>query len=249
MIIYMSHTDSLGDFLSGLPVMKGIHDAYGKFDLVIKREMGKFKGIKELLQYQNIFSSVDFDNEVFIAGDILHMYIPSHTYREDTTSDIRPAEVCRFENAMKDMYGLQFEVDDDFEIKFPELPPTFNPDVYIAGDRWSGPQIDGRRSVNVLSNLENVVFLDYDKDLLTNCFIIKKSNKPFIANFTGSAVLANLLNKEMYVVWKKEDWAQQFWNGDDIIWDGGKNVQQTFERHFYTNRKCKLIHARDLELL
>ena len=83
--------------------------------------------------------------------------------------------------------------------------------------------------------------------LLTS-FIIKNSDKPFIGNFTGSAVLANLLNKEMWVVWKKEDWAPQFWNGDDIIWDGGKNIQQCFDRHFYINRNCKLVHMKDLVL-
>ena len=51
MIIYMNMTDSLGDFLSGLPTLKGIHDTYGKFQLVIKATNRKFKGIKELLIY------------------------------------------------------------------------------------------------------------------------------------------------------------------------------------------------------
>ena len=175
------------------------------------------------------------------------MFIPPNKINESSNSPIRPGEVARFENAMKDMYNLQFEVDDNFEIKFQELP-LHNKDIYIAGDRWNGPQIDGRRAVNVLNSLAGVQFLDYNNDLLTNCAIIKNSDTPFIGNFTGSAVLANLLNKEMWVVWKKEDWAPQFWNGDDILWDGGKNIQQCFERHFYINRNCKLVHMKDLKL-
>ena len=123
----------------------------------------------------------------------------------------------------------------------------FDRNSYIAGDRWNGPQIDMRRAVNVLSNVKNMQFLDYNRSLLENCYIIKNSNKPFIASFTGSAVLANLLNKEMWVVWKKEDWHPMFWKGEDIFWDGGKNIKQTFERHFYTNRNCKLVHANELE--
>jgi len=245
MIIYMNMTDSLGDFLSGLPTLKGIHDAYGKFQLIIKSTNRKFRGIKELLEYQDLFTSVNFDDEVFVQG-AMHMFIPPNKINEFTNSTIRPGEVCRFENAMKDMYGLKFEADDNFVIKFPEMT-TNKTDDYIAGDRWAGPQIDGRRAVNVLAGLDGVTFLDYNEDLLTNCVIIKSSNKPFIGNFTGSAVLANLLDKEMWVVWKKEDWAPQFWNGEDILWDNGKNIQQTFERHFYTNRNCKLVHASELK--
>lgn len=246
MIVYMSRTDSLGDFLSGLPVLKGLHDSYGKLILVIKHTNRKFKGMRELLQYQDLFSSVHFDDEVrFANNNFVDMHIPDQ-FRETSDSPIRPEEVCRFENSIRDKYDLKFEVDDNFEIKYPEINVDFDRNIHIAGDRWFESSIDRRRAVNILSHLKNVMFLDYNNDLLTNCYIIKNSNKPFIAGFTGCAVLGNLLNKEMYVVWKKEDFAPQYWQGENVIWDWGKDIEQTFKRHFYTNRNCKLIHDKDL---
>ena len=241
----MNKTDSLGDFMNGFPVLKGIYDSYGKYDLVIKSTNRKFKGFKELLMYQNIFESVMFEDEVFVQGALpLHVVEPVD---ETSENPKRPAETSRWANSVKKLTGLNVKPDDSVELKIPELNIEFDKDKYIVGDRWNGPQIDGRRAVNVLSHLENVDFLNYNNDLLTNCYLIKNSNKPFISNFTGSAVLADLLNKESYIVWRKEYWAPQFWNGDDIIWDGGKNIQQCFERHFYTDRNCKLIHATELE--
>jgi len=51
----------------------------------------------------------------------------------------------------------------------------------------------------------------------------------------------------LYCVWKAEDWKEEHRVGDDVSWDGGKNINQVFEKHFYLNRKAKLVHAKDLE--
>jgi hypothetical protein len=60
-------------------------------------------------------------------------------------------------------------------------------------------------------------------------------------------MMADLLDKECLVVWKAEDWKPEYRVGDDVSWDNGKNIQQVFEKHFYGDRKAKLVHAKDLE--
>lgn len=246
MIIYMDRTDSLGDFMNSFPVLKGIHDFYGKYTLVIKGTNRKFKGFKEMLEYQDIFESVEYDDDMFIQGPII-LHVPEN-YREDTNNPNRPAETCRWDNAAKDR-GLQFEVDDSVILKTPEIDFEFDRNKYLVGDRWSGPGIDGRRAVHVLADItgEEFEFINYDDPMLVNCNKIKYSNKPFITNLTGISVLADLLNKESLVVWKPEDWHPHFRRGDNVLWDGGKDINLTFLRHHYGDRKSRLVHANDLK--
>lgn len=246
MIIYMNMTDSLGDFMNSFPVLKGIQNSYGKYDLVIKGTNRKFKGFKEMLEYQDIFETVNYDDEIFIGGDIVMLNVPSN-YSEETNNVNRPAETCRWDNAAKGQ-GLKFEVDDNVELKYPDFKLEFDREKYLVGDRWNGPQIDMRRQVNVLSHLsdDKFTFIDYNNDMLLNCYLIKESNKPFITNLTGISVLADLLNKDSLVVWKPEDWHPSFRRGDNVLWDGGKDINLTFLRHHYGDRKSKLVHANDL---
>jgi hypothetical protein len=247
MRIYLSGTANLGDFLNGLPVMSGISKAYGKYELTIRHEMKKFKGIKEFLMYQDLFTDVNFDDEVFMYGDITHM--SSWPIREDKNDPNRPIETCRYENFMKDNYDMKFEVDDNFKIKYPDFNLLVEQTKPYVGDRWDVNDIDTRRSTKVLSHMNDCVFIDYTKSLLVNCYYIKESSKPFITNLTGISVLADLLNKEQLIIWKSEDWNPEFRNGKDINWDNGKNINMIFEKHFYTDRKSKLVHAKDLEAL
>jgi hypothetical protein len=246
MRIYLNGTANLGDFLNGLPVMSGISKAYGKFELTIKHEMKKFKGIKEFLMYQDLFTDVNFDDEVFMYGELIKM--SSWPIRENKNNPNRPIETCRYENFMKDNYTMEFEVDDDFTIKTPEYDIDVKNSYYV-GDRWAVGEIDNRRKTHILSHLINCEFIDFDKPMLENAYIIKNLTKPFITNFTGVGMLADLLNKELYCVWKAEDWKPEFRVGNDVSWDNGKNINQVFEKHFYLNRKAKLIHASKLESL
>lgn len=245
MKIYLNCTANLGDFVQSLPVLSGVVQKYGKVDFVIRHEMRKFKGIKEFLMYQDLFNSVEFDDDVFLYGEIV---ILSSWTREDKNDPNRPIETCRYENWLKDRYNLQFDVNDNFEIQFPHIDAYIG-DSYYVGDRWDKEDIDARRETNVLSYLDGYDFIDYNKDILTNCYIIKNSKKPFITNFTGIGMIADLLNKECYVVWKAEDWKEEFRVGDDVTWDNGKNIDKVFEKHFYLNRKAKLVHAKDLQKL
>jgi hypothetical protein len=245
MRVYLNSTGNLGDFLNALPVISGLVKSYGKLDFIIRKELKKFKGIKEFLMYQELFSDVNFDDEIFLYNN--NVVVLSSWTREDRNSVIRPIETCRYENFLKDTYNFKFEVDDDFEIKFPKLDLPIDDKSY-AGDRWNVGDIDSRRATGVLSHMNDKFnFLDYNNDLLTNCYYIKESTKPFITNLTGVSVLADLLNKEQFIIWKAEDWNPEFRNGENINWDNGKDINSIFKKHFYANRKSKLIHAKDFE--
>lgn len=244
MKIYLNSTGNLGDFLNAMPVLSGIAKEHGKIYFIIRNELKKFKGIKEFLLYQDIFEDVAFNDEMFFYGS--DPIILSSWTREDKNSDIRPTETCRYENWIKDNYNLSFGVDDDFIIKFPNIEIDID-DNYYVGDRWKIYDIDDRRESNVLSYLNQFNMISYDNDILTNCYIIKNSKKPFITNLTGVSVLSDLLDKETYIVWKPEDWKEEFRKGDNVEWDNGKGINEIFSKHFYGNRKSKLIHARELE--
>ncbi len=250
MIIYLNSTSNLGDFVQSLPVLSGIKEKYGKIDFIIDKKMSKFNGIKEFLMYQDLFNSVSYDNESFVYGQV---YVLSSWTREDKNNKDRPTETCRYENWMKDNYKIDFNVDDNFVIKYPQTKISELKNKYIIGDRWNGPDIDTRRETDVLSYLgdkmspEKIYYLDYNKTLLENCNIIANSDKPFITNFTGIGMISDLMNKETYVVWKAEDWKPEYRNGNDIVWDNGKNIDSIFEKHFYLNRKSKLIHASKID--
>ena len=243
MKIYLNGTANLGDFLNGLPVLSGISKSYGKFDLIIRHEMKKFKGLKEFLMYQDIFNSAEFDADLFFSGAT---QMSSWPIREDKSNPNRPIETCRYENFMKDNHRMVFEVDDDYTVKIPEYDIVVK-DTHYVGDRWAVGNIDDRRATHTLSNLNNCEFIDYNNDLLMNAYIIKNSTKPFIASLSGVSVLADLLNKDGYVVWKAEDWNPEFRKGDNISWDNGKDINTIFEKHFYKNRKMKLLHEKDLK--
>lgn len=251
MIFYLNCTANLGDFVQSLPVLSGIVRNYGKITFIIRHEMRKFKGIKEFLYYQDLFDGVYFDDER--QSHTSPVVILSSWTREDKNDPNRPIETCRYENWLRDRIpGLKFKVDDNFILKFPNMNVNPIRDKYIVGDRWNGPNIDERRETNVLSYLNDeskFYFLDYNRPLLENCWYISTSEKPFITNFTGIGMIADLLNKESFVVWKAEDWKSEFRNGNDINWDNGKNIDKIFEKHFYLNRKAKLVHANDLQNL
>jgi hypothetical protein len=233
MKLHLNSTANLGDFLNALPVLSGIYKSTGeKVYLIIRKEMRKFKGIIELLMYQGIFEDVVFDDEVFISGVI---ELSSWT-REDKNDDFRPIETCRYENWLKDNYGMEFDVDDDFILQVPELNMPFD-DEYYCGDRWSGPDIDTRRSSNTLSKIGNVRYLDYDDDIIENAYIIKHCKPPFISTFTGISGIADLLNKDQVVLWS-----------DELRnWDN-KPIEYSFEKHYYGNRKSKLMYIGDFSV-
>jgi hypothetical protein len=246
MKIFVSGTANLGDFLNAMPVLSGISKDVAKFDLVIKSEMRKFNGIKEFLLYQDLFTDVSFDDELFMYGDVINL--SSWPIREDKEDPDRPTETCRYENWLNDKYRMLFKVDDDFTVKTPEYDIAVK-DTYYVGDRWSVGNIDTRRETHVLSYLKDCEFIDFSRPMLENAYIIKNLKKPFITNFTGVGMLADLCNVPLYCVWKAEDWKPEFRIGDNVSWDDGKDINKVFEKHFYLNRKAKLVHANELQKL
>ena len=245
MKIILSGTSCLGDFLNAMPVLSGVSKKYGKYEFYIRKELRQFKGIKEFLMYQDLFTSVFFEDEVFLYGDIIQL--SSWPMREDKNNPNRPIETCRYENWLKDHYKMEFEVDDDFVVKTPTYDIEVK-DEYYVGDRWAAEGTDGRRETHILSHLK-YNFIDYNRTMLENAYIIKNLKKPFITNFTGVGILADLCNVPLYCVWKAEDWKPEFRVGDDVSWDGGKNINKVFEKHFYLDRKAKLVHANNLKEL
>lgn len=234
MKIYLNSTANLGDFINCMPVMSGIKNTHGKFDFVIPNEMKKFKGLKEFLLYQDLFSSVEFDGDVFLYGNILTL---SSWTREDKSNADRPIETCRYENWMKDNYKLEFNVDDDFTLKVEELNLPVDHTRSYCGDRWSGPNIDGRRASWTLAHLDNLIFLDYNSSIMENAYYIKNSTMPFISTFTGISGVADLLKKEQMILW-----------GEDIRdWDN-KPIEYSFEKHYYGNRNSKLMYLGDFKV-
>jgi len=234
MKIRIECTANLGDFINAMPVLSGIFNTHDKIDLVIRSEMRKFNGIKEFLMYQDLFADISFDDEVILYGDCINL---SSWTREDKSDSNRPIETCRYENWLRDNYNLNFQVDDSFEIKVEDLNIDIDQTRSYCGDRWNGPGIDGRRESWTLAHLDGLNFLNYEDSLMKNAYIIKNSKKPFISTFTGISGIADLLNKEQIVLW-----------GEDIRdWDN-KPIEYSFEKHFYGNRKSKLMYLGDFEV-
>jgi hypothetical protein len=241
MRVQINCTANLGDFMNAIPVLSGLAK-YNKepISLIIKGEMRKFNDIKEFLMYQDIFKSVEFDDEIFSYGELIQL---SSWTRMDRNSDSRPVETCRYENWIKDNYNLDFDVDDDFQIKVQDMEVEDVKDKFIVGDRWStkqDPSVDTRRNTNVVENGANpdpskVFYLDYTKPLMYNCNIIKQNPNVFITTFTGIGIIADLMNKETVVCWDED---MRMWDGQPVEFD--------FERHYYLDRKSRLIHVKEL---
>ena len=236
MKLYVNCTANLGDFMNAYPVLSGLSKKE-PLNLVIKKEMRKFKGFREFLMFQDIFQSVAFDDEEFLY----HPMILSSWTRMDRNSSIRPTETCRYENWIRDNYKIDFEVDDDCEIKIDDVLIEDFQDKIIVGDRWTHETIDNRRNTKVVElgakpDPKKVVYLDYTKDLMYNCNIIKYNPNPFITTFTGIGIIADLMNKETIVCWDED---MRMWDGHPVEFD--------FERHYYGNRKSKLVYVKDLE--
>lgn len=234
MKVQLNCTANLGDFMNAMPVLSGLVKKFGKVEFIIRGEMKKFNGIREFLMYQDLFTDVIFDDEIFMYQ--MNCMMLSSWTREDRNSPIRPIETCRYENWIRDNYQIDFDVDDDFVLKVEELNVPVDQSMPYGGDRWSGPNIDGRRGSWTLKHLANINFLDYNDSLMLNAYKIKNSKHPFISTFTGISGIADLLNKDQLVLW-----------GEDIRnWDN-KPIEYSFMKHYYGNRNSKLLYLGDFE--
>jgi len=241
MLIQIDCTANLGDFANALPVISGL-SLFDKrpINLIIRGEMRKFNGIKELLLQQPCINNVEFSDEVFSHGAIK---LSSWT-RMDQDDKNRPVETCRYENWIRDNYGFDFKVDDNFELVINPMNGIAieSTNKYIIGDRWNHSTIDNRRKTHVVRDGVNpdwskVFYLNYDMSLMYNLNMIKNSPKPFISTFTGIGILADLMNKETIVCWDED---MRMWDGHPVEFD--------FKRHYYGDRKSKLVYVKDVVL-
>jgi hypothetical protein len=231
MLLYLNCTANLGDFLNSLPVFSGLSKNY-PISLVIKNEMRKFNGIIELLEYQNIFDSVKFDDTKYSLGD-RHFIVSSWT-RDDKSNNNTPTETCRYENWLKDAYHFDFNIDNDFVLKVPDY--NINTSHLLYGDRWIESNIDTRRRSHILTEFTMGEFLDFSKPILENAYKIKTAGT-FVSTFTGVAVLADLMNVKQYVVY----------DSDLENWDN-KSIHESFYKHFYRDRHSTLININDFRV-
>lgn len=232
---------NLGDFMNCLPALSGFYNFTNeKMWFIICDNLQQFKGIKELLLYQEMFAKVTFlHEEPFESGILL-----------DDTGNYSPELNCpistiRYANFIKSTLQINFEIDKDFELQVPELSVEDVNDKIIVGDRWSlqiATQLDTRRKSNMIESSgvmknESVHYLDYTKDLVYNCNLIKYNKNPFITTFTGIGIIADLMKKDCYILW-----------GEDIRnWDN-KPIEYSFDVHYFKNRNAKLVYINNFDV-
>jgi len=221
---------TFGDFLNGFPVYDAIARKYGTFELVLPGAMRIFNGMREFVEYQD-FAKVLFDGETDNTGHYIRPGIDSSRKLSPT----RPFETCGVENDIKNGLGLDFEVDDDYCLKVPDIAVHVE-DYLWAGDRWNRV-FDHRRQTNTLGRkFNNMRYLDFELPILVNLKIIEQSKYPFVSTFTGVSILADLIKKPNYVLW-----------AEDMRNFAGLSAQTSFEKHYYSDRKSILMYIEDFK--
>lgn len=234
---------NLGDFAHCLPTISAIHKKFQeKISLSICDRLQRFKGIKELLLAQPMIGEVSFFHER--KYNAMNCVLIDDT---GTTDGNRMAPISNRQhiNYINYAYNLDLENDDDFELFVPKLDVNYHNDKHIIGDRWSpkdAPDVDERRYSNLIKSAcvikdEDSFYLDYTQDLLYNCSLVKYNINPFITTFTGIGILADLMKKELYVLWDED---MRNWQG--------KPVEHDFDLHYYKDRHAKLQYIRDFNI-
>jgi hypothetical protein len=241
--IYSPRIHNLGDFMHCLPALSGLHKTLKyKFSFVICDRLERFVGIKELLMQQEMFGEVKFMHE---ETTVSQRYILLDDIGEEKEHGNSPIACHRFYNFIRDNYKINFDIDDDFELNVPNLNIDYHTDKLIIGDRWSpkdAPDVDERRYSNLIESSEIVPkekahYLDYKKDLIYNCSLIKNNPNPFITTFTGIGIVADLMKKDCYILWDEDLRNWQGWG-----------VEHDYKLHYYQNRNSKLVYIRDFKL-
>lgn len=231
---------NLGDFANCLPVLSGLYKSTGeKIHFSISNQLGRFNGLKQLLCLQEMFSDVVLEHE-----EKNEEYINIHDQNDEDSQTAIPSSTLRYANSLF-AQDLRFEIDEDFELQVPKLGFNYLEDAIIVGDRWStteDPNLDARRASymikdsGVLSH-KKTHQLDYSKDLVYNCSLVKYNPNVFVTTFTGIGILADLMKKNQYILW-----------GDDLRDWAGKPIEYSFELHYFKNRNSKLCYVKDFKL-
>jgi hypothetical protein len=162
---------------------------------------------------------------------------------------IRPLASHKMYTFIRDTYKINFEYDDDFVMQVPYLDIDYQNEKYLIGDRWAAtdaPNVDTRKGSNIIHssgviNEKIALYLDYSKDLVYNCSLIKYNPNPFITTITGIAILADMMNKEVVVLWNDE--YKTSW---PLI--SGETLEKIYDLHHFKNRKTKMVYINDFKL-
>ncbi len=234
--IFMTMSGNVGDTLNVLPVLSGIYKSTGhKISLVVRDKMKIFNGFKELMQMQDCIHTLRYESDVKIDQTYNTMGLVDDFPKHPT----RPWETVRLEESFRQRYNIEFEVDDDFILNTPEI--IADPDRFLVGDRMMHRDMDQRRKFNVLEHsgkfpIDQVRFIDYNMSMAYNAALIKASRHTLYTTFTGVSVIADLLKKDQIV----------FWDDDLKNWDN-KPIEYSFNKHFYRDRKSKLMYLGDFK--
>ena len=238
---------NLGDFSHCLPVISGLHKVVGeKMHFIICDKLERFIGIKDLLMAQGMFSKISFVREV-VDAEIRGILI-DHTGVEEGCG-IRPLASHKMYTFIRDTYNLKFEYDDNFEMIVPRLDIDYLENKFLVGDRWAAtdaPDVDTRKGSNIIESSgvvdsNDVHYLDYSKDLMYNCSLIKYNPNPFITTITGVVILADMMNKEVVVLWNDE--YKTSWPNIS-----GETIEKIYDLHHFKNRKTKMIYINNFKL-
>lgn len=230
---------NLGDFANCLPALSGFYKLTGhKMSFSICDRLQRFVGLKELLLAQEMFSDVKFMHEESLPD----RYIVIDDQDQEENLGHIPTATFKYANSIRKGYGIQFDIDDEFELNIPKLDIDYMTDKVLVGDRWSSndaPDVDTRRYSYMIKdsgilNHKDTFYLDYTKDLLYNCSLIKYNPNPFVTTFTGIGILADMMRKDQYIVW-----------GDDLHNWNNKPIEYSFKMHYFMNRNSKLVYIKD----
>lgn len=241
------NTHNFGDFLNVMPVLSGLHKTFGPIKLVVSDMLQMINGFREFMEYQGIFSSVHFSMEVIGMRheEYVQVIYSDYEYRDLTEMPDRPIETMRHERFVRDIYPYlteqKWKVDDEFVLKVDNLAldPKYieSSGKIICGDRWLHHNTDGRRKSNILKDTgyfedaDKFYFLDYSDSAMLNAFIINQCDT-FIGTFTGSSVIADLMNKNHFVLYN-DDMVNPPWNNAPI--------EYSYWKHYYKNRNSELV--------
>ena len=233
---------NLGDFSHCLPTVSAIYKKFGQqISLVICDRLQRFKGIKELLMAQPMIGEVSFFYEKKF-NPMNCILIDDTGYTDGNL--MAPISNRQHINYINYTYKTNLINDDDFELFVPKLDIDYHTNKLIIGDRWSpkdAPDVDDRRYSNLIES-SGVIgdnqghYLDYTQDLLYNCALVKYNPNPFVTTFTGIGILADLMKKDLYVLWDE----------DMRTWQG-KPVDHDFDLHYYKDRGAKLQYVGDFK--
>jgi hypothetical protein len=129
MLISHKNTGTIGDFAAIWPTLSGLSKIYGPLDLTLPNCYAKqFNGIKEFLEYQDLFNNVDFDDR---EADL-----DVQAHQQPIDGNPLPTQLHRCHYLIEKELNIKFDIDFNLKLKVPymEIPEEIK-NKYIVIDR------------------------------------------------------------------------------------------------------------------